>query len=567
MIAAWIIQIAIFLLLLTLVGVSLGEYMARVFSGKRTFLSAILTPLEKLIYKILGIDEGIEMSWKTYVFNLVIFSLISILGLFLLQLVQQFLPLNPQNFSALRWDTALNTAVSFVTNTNWQAYAGESTMSYFTQMAGLAVQNFISSAVGIAVAVAFIKSFTRSTSTTIGNFWIDLTRSVVHVLLPLSILLAIFLVSQGVVQNFNPYTKVQTLEGVEQVIAQGPAASQVAIKVLGTNGGGFFNTNSSHPFENPNPATDFAEIFALLIISAALPFTFGAMVKKRRQGWAIFIVMLSIYLIGLGFALWSEYNGNPFLLKSGVLNGINMEGKEVRTGILSSVFFGTSTTATSCGAVNAMHDSLMPLTSLVLMFNMMIGEVVFGGTGVGLVGLFIYAILTMFIVGLMIGRTPEIYGKKLEPFEMIMATIVLLLPSIIQLIFDAVTASTNVGISGLNNSGPHGLSEIMYAFASGAGNNGSAFAGLNANTPFYNITLSIAMLTGRFATIIPSLAIAGSLVKKKFIPEESRFPTSGPLFVSVLMCIIIIVGALTFFPFLTLGPILEHLMISAGSLF
>lgn len=567
MVATWVFQIVIFLLFLTLAGLVFGEYLARVFTGGRTFLSPIFTPIERGFYKILRIDEKTEMGWKRYACNLVVFSILSVLFVLLLEIFQHLLPFNPQKLGPVKWHTAINAAISFVMNTNWQSYSGETTMSYLTQMAGLAVQNFLSAAVGIAVLVAFIKGFTKNAGETIGNFWVDLTRAIVHVLLPLSIIMSIFLVSQGVVQNFDPYTKARTLEGAEQVIAQGPAASQIAIKQLGTNGGGFFNANSSHPFENPNPVTDFAEVFGLLVISASLPFMFGAMLKKRRMGWAIFLVMMSLYLAGLGVALWSEYHGNPFFAKMGIVNGMNMEGKEVRNGILSSVFFGHSTTVTSCGAVNAMHDSFMPLTSLVLMFNMMVGEVIFGGVGVGLVGLFAYAIMAMFIVGLMIGRTPEIYGKKLEPFEMIMATIVLLLPSIIQLLFGAVAASTTAGISSLNNAGPHGLSEILYAFASGAGNNGSAFAGLNADTPFYNLTLSFAMLAGRFGTIIPSLAIAGSLVKKKFVPEDSRFPTSGPLFVLVLIGVVIIVGALTFFPFLILGPVLEHLMIAGGNLF
>lgn len=567
MLGTWAIQIIVFLSILTISAVIIGEYMAKVFAGEKTFLSPVLSPIESFLYKIFGVDRNAGMSWRTYAWNFVVFSAISVVGLFAIQMLQHLLPFNPQGLGPVKWHTAINTAVSFTTNTNWQAYAGESTMSYFTQMFGLAVQNFLSAAVGIAVVIAFIRSFTLSKSDVIGNWWVDLTRAIVYILLPLSIIFSIVFVSQGVIQNFDHYTKVETLEGGEQIIAQGPVASQLAIKHIGTNGGGFFNTNSSHPFENPTPLTDYLEIFALLLISAALPFTFGALLKKRRLGIALFIVMLSLYLIGLSFALWSEHSGNPFLSKLGVTGGMNMEGKEVRNGILSSVLFGTSTTATSCGAVNSMHDSMMPMTSIVMLFNMMIGEVIFGGVGVGLLGLFIYAILAMFIVGLMIGRTPEIYGKKLEPYEMIMATIALLSPSIIQLLFGAIAVSTNAGISSLNNAGPHGLSEILYAFASGAGNNGSAFAGLNADTPFYNITLAVSMLVGRFATIIPSLAIAGSLVKKRFVPEDSRFPTAGPLFICVLIGVVIVVGALTFFPFLTLGPILEHLSISAGQLF
>jgi len=562
-----LLQLALFLAILTIIALGLGEYMAKVFKGEKTLLSFILRPIEKLLYKLFSIDENQEMDWKTYAFSLIILSILGIIGLFALQELQHLLPLNPQGLGAVRWDTAINTAVSFVTNTNWQAYAGEGTMSYLTQMLGLTVQNFLSAAVGIAVAIAFLRAFTKKEAQTIGNFWVDLTRSIVYILLPLSILYSVVFVSQGTIQNLNHYTKVQTLQGQEQVIAQGPVASQEAIKILGTNGGGFFNANSSHPYENPNPVTDYMQILGLLIIAAALPFTFGVLINNRKQGWAIFSAMAILYLIGLGVALWSEYHGNPFLSKLGIEHGLNMEGKEVRFGILNSVLFGQSTTVTSCGAVNAMHDSFMPLTGLIMMFNMMVGEVIFGGVGSGLVGMILYAILTMFLVGLMIGRTPEIFGKKLEPFEMIMAVIALVLPSIIQLIFGAIASTHNIGLSSLNNAGPHGLSEIIYAFASGAGNNGSAFAGLNANTPFYNLTIAFAMLIGRFGTLIPSLAIAGSLIKKRFVPDEAKFPTASPLFVVMLVSVVIIVGALTFFPVMVLGPILEKLLMSAGGLF
>lgn len=561
------LQLALFLGILIILAVILGEYMAKVYTGQQVWLSFIFRPFEKLLYKLFGVDETKETDWKSYTFSLVTFNIIGILVLFIIQLIQHFLPLNPQNLDSVRWDTALNTAISFVTNTNWQAYSGESTMSYLTQMLGMTVQNFLSAAVGLAVAVAFIRGFSRKCVNELGNFWVDLTRSIVYILLPLSIIFSVFLASQGVIQNLNPYIKAKILQGQEQIIAQGPVASQEAIKILGTNGGGFFNANSSHPYENPSPVTDYFEILAFLMISAALPFTFGAMLNNRKQGWAIFISMFILYLIGLSVAIWSEFHGNPLLSKFGVAHGINMEGKEVRFGLLNSVVFGQSTTVTSCGAVNAMHDSFMPLTGMILMFNMMIGEVIFGGVGVGLVGMLIYAILTMFLIGLMIGRTPEIFGKKLEPFEMTMAVIILILPSIIQLVLGSIASSTNTGLSSLNNSGPHGLSEILYAFASGAGNNGSAFAGLNANTPFYNLTLALTMLIGRFATIIPSLIIAGSLVKKKMTPEVSRFPTSGPLFVISVVTVVIVVGALTFFPVLVIGPILEHLLLHAGHMF
>lgn len=562
-----LVQLALFLTILTFIALVLGEYMAKVFKGEKTLLSFILKPIEKFLYKLFGVDETTEMDWKAYSFSLIIFNVLGIIAVFTLQELQHILPFNPQGFSALRWDSALNTAVSFVTNTNWQSYVPEQTMSYLTQMLGLAVQNFLSAAVGIAVAIAVLRAFTKKETQTIGNFWVDLTRAIVYILLPLSILYSLVFVSQGMIQNLNPYVKAHTLQGAQQVIAQGPVASQVAIKFLGTNGGGFFNTNSAHPYENPNALTDYMQILGLLIISAALPFTFGALLNNRKQGWAIFAAMAILYLLGLSVALWSEFHGNPVLSKLGIQHGLNMEGKEVRFGILSSVLFGHSTTVTSCGAVNAMHDSMMPLTGLIFMFNMMVGEVIFGGVGSGLVGMILYAILTMFLVGLMIGRTPEIFGKKLEPYEMVMAVIALIFPSVIQLTFGAIAATHSFGLSALNNAGPHGLSEIIYAFASGAGNNGSAFAGLSANTPFYNLTIAFAMLVGRFATLIPSLAIAGSLIKKRFVPNEAKFPTESPLFVAMLVSVVIIVGALTFFPVMVLGPILEKLLMAGGGLF
>lgn len=562
-----LVQLALFLTILTVIALLLGEYMAKVFKGEKTLLSFILQPIEKLLYKLFGVDETSEMDWKAYSFSLIIFNILGIIAVFALQELQHFLPFNPQGLGAVRWDSALNTAISFVTNTNWQAYVPETTMSYLTQMLGLTVQNFLSAAVGIAVAIAFIRAFVRKTTSEIGNFWVDLTRAVIYILLPLSILYSLVFVSQGVIQNFNPYVKAHTVQGTEQIIAQGPVASQVAIKFLGTNGGGFFNANSSHPYENPTPLTDYMQILGLLIISAALPFTFGILLNKRKQGWAIFMAMAILYLLGLGVALWSEFHGNPILSKFGIHHGLNMEGKEVRFGILNSVLFGHSTTVTSCGAVNAMHDSFTPLAGMIFMFNMMIGEVIFGGVGTGFVGMILYAILTMFLVGLMIGRTPEIFGKKLEPFEMVMAVIALILPSVIQLTFSAIASTHSFGLSSLNNQGAHGLSEILYAFASGAGNNGSAFAGLNANTPFYNLSIAFAMLIGRFGTILPSLAIAGSLIKKRFVPEEAKFPTASLLFVVMLVTVVIIVGALTFFPALVLGPILEHLFMLAGGTF
>lgn len=562
-----LVQLALFLTILTFIALLSGDYMAKIFKGERTLLSFILKPIEKLLYKLFGVDETTEMDWKTYSFSLIIFNVLGIVALFALQGLQHILPFNPQGLGAVRWDTAINTAVSFVTNTNWQVYVGEGTLSYLTQMLGLTVQNFVSAAVGIAVVIAFLRAFTNKEIKTIGNFWVDLTRAIIYILLPLSILYSLVFVSQGVIQNLNPYVKAHTIQGTEQIIAQGPVASQEAIKILGTNGGGFFNANSAHPYENPNALTDYMQILGLLIISAALPFTFGILLNNRKQGWAIFMAMAILYLLGLGVALWSEFHGNPILSKFGIQHGLNMEGKEVRFGILSSVLFGHSTTVTSCGAVNSMHDSMMPLTGLVFMFNMMVGEVILGGVGSGLVGMILYAILTMFLVGLMIGRTPEIFGKKLEPYEMVMAVIALILPSVVQLTFGAIAATHGFGLSSLNNAGPHGLSEIIYAFASGAGNNGSAFAGLNANTPFYNLSIAFAMLVGRFGTLIPSLAIAGSLIQKRFVPDEAKFPTASPLFVVMLVSVVIIVGALTFFPVMVLGPILEKLLLGAGGLF
>jgi K+-transporting ATPase ATPase A chain len=563
-----LLPILLFLCVLTLFAVPLGEFMAKVFSGRRNFLTRIVGPVEKLFYKLFGIDERDDMSWKTYAFSLVIFHVIGIVVLFSLQLIQGLLPFNPQKFGASRWDTALNTAISFVTNTNWQSYSGEQTMSYLTQMLGLTVQNFLSAAVGLASVVALIRGFTRRTADTIGNFWVDLTRSILYVLLPLAIIWTLVLVSQGVVQTLSASINVRTLEGHQQVIAVGPAASQVAIKQLGTNGGGFFNANSSHPFESPTPLTDFMEVFGLMIIPASLPFTLGAMLNKRRQGWAIFASMMILFLIGLGVTLWAELRGSPILEKIGILHGVNMEGKEVRFGVIHSILFAQSTTAIACGAVNSMHDSLMPLSGLVLIFNMVIGEVIFGGVGVGLIGMMIYAILTMFLAGLMIGRTPEFIGKKLEPYEMVMSVIVILSPAITMLFMASIAISTRIGLSSLGNTGPHGLSEILYAYASAANNNGSAFAGLNANTLFYNLTTSFAMLIGRFSTILPALAIAGSLAKKQIVPASAgTFPTTSKLFVTMLVSVVIIVGALTFFPALTLGPLLEHLFVQIGKVF
>lgn len=560
--------VALLLIVLRVSAEAIGEYSAGVFSGNRTLLSPLLAPVERGLYRICGVDERREMSWSTYAASLLIFNAIGLMAVFLLQEIQFLLPLNPQGLGPVRWDTALNTAVSFATNTNWQSYSGEQTMSYMTQMLGLTVQNFLSAGIGIAAAMAVIRAFIRKNTAAIGNFWVDLTRSVLYLLLPLATLWALILASQGVIQTLDPYVTAQTLDGGVQTIAAGPTASQASIKFLGTNGGGFFNANSAHPYENPTPLTDFLQLLGMLLIPASFPFALGTMINNPRQGRAIFASMLVLYLMGLGLALWAETQGNPLLQSLDLARDVNMEGKEMRFGIIPSVLFAQSTTVTSCGGVDSMHDSMMPLTGLVLLFNMAIGEVIFGGVGVGLIGMLFYAIMTMFLAGLMIGRTPEIFGKKLEPFEMMMATIGLLVPSVAVLILAGISIMLPVGLSSLNNAGPHGLSEILYAFASACGNNGSAFAGLNANTVFYNLAISLGMVVGRLATILPALAIAGSLAQKRIVPPSAAtLPIASPLFVVMLVGTVIIVGALTFFPAFVLGPILEHLLLQAGRTF
>lgn len=549
------------LLLLTIIlSILIGKYMCNVFEGQKTFMTPLLSPIERFIYRLMQVDEKEEMNWKKYAYSLIVFNIISIAFLFLLQLLQGVLPLNPQGLSGVRWDTALNTAISFVTNTNWQSYAGETTMSYLTQMIGLAVQNFVSAAVGIATILVFIRGFTQKNTENLGNFWVDMTRSVLYILLPLSVILSIILVSQGVVQTFDPYATIQTLEGSAQTIPLGPAASQVAIKMLGSNGGGFFNANSAHPFENPNSITNFFETLSILLLPMSLVFAFGYMVRNFKQGLAIFSVMMLLLLMGLGVALWSEYQTNPLMDKLGVSGG-NLEGKEIRFGVAESVLWGVATTAVSNGGVNSMHDSSMPLTGLVYLFNMGTGEVIFGGLGVGLAGMLFYVILTMFIAGLMIGRTPEFLGKKLGPEEMKLALIPLILPPAAILIFSAIAISIPEGLAGISNTGSHGLSEILYAYFSALANNGSAFAGLSANTVFYNLTIGLGILIGRFATIIPAIAIASSLSRKGKVPVNSAsFPTTGPLFVIMVVAVIVIIGALTYFPIFALGPGLEHLL-------
>ncbi|MCX6101256.1 MAG: potassium-transporting ATPase subunit KdpA [Candidatus Bipolaricaulota bacterium] len=543
----------------------LGGYMARVFRGERTLLSPGLRPLEKLVYRLCRIDENREMPGRSYALCVIVSTLSGCLVLFLIQLVQGIFPLNPQGLRGVRWDTALNTAISFATNTNWQAYAGETTMSPLTQMLGLAVQNFLSAAVGIAVAVAMIRGFARKEAQTVGNFWVDLVRSVIYVLLPLALVLAVVLVSQGVVQTLRAPVEARTLESATQVIPMGPVASQEAIKELGTNGGGYYNANSAHPFENPNGLTNLLENFALLLIPTALVFSFGIMVGNRRQGRALLAAMLVLFALGLGVSFWAELSGNPLLAEAGVSAGSNLEGKEMRFGVPASALWAESTTATSTGAVNSAHDSDLPLSGLAQLFNMGVGEVIFGGVGVGLIGMLFYVVLAMFVAGLMIGRTPEFLGKKLGAREMIMAVIGILLPPVILLSGAAMALLLPAGLAGLGNPSAHGLSEILYAYTSAAGNNGSAMAGLSVNTPFYNLTLGLVMLIGRFATLLPGLAIGAAVARKRTVPSSiATFPTTGPLFVVVLVGVILLVGALTYFPAFSLGPILEHLFLGAG---
>ena len=562
-----IILIMLFLLIVTIVALPVGKYMSNVLTGKKTFMTPLIRPLEKFIYRICSIDENQEMSWKRYAYALIIFNLIGITFLFILQLIQNFLPLNPAQMTGVRWDTALNTAISFATNTNWQSYAGESTMSYLTQMLGMTVQNFLSASVGIAALLALIRGFTRQNSATIGNFWVDLTRTILYLLLPLAVIFALILASQGVVATIGPYVTAHTISGANQTIALGPVASQEAIKMLGSNGGGFFNANSAHPFENPNGFTNILETFLILLIPISVVFAFGYIIKNFRQGLAIFAAMMILLVAGMGVAYWAESQPNPIIEKMGVSGG-NLEGKELSYGVGQSVLWGVATTSVSNGGVNSMHDSTMPLTGLVYMFNLGIGEVIFGGLGVGLIGMLFYVILTMFIAGLMIGRTPEFLGKKLGPYEMIMAVIALVVPAALILIFSGVAISIPQGLAGLNNPSAHGLSEILYAYASAFANNGSAFAGLTANTVFYNLTLGLAMLIGRFIIILPALAIAGALAAKGKVPiDASSFPSTNALFVVMLVSIVFVVGALTFFPVFSLGPILEHLFLQGGLTF
>lgn len=575
MIGNQLLQIILYIVVLVLLAKPLGNYMARVFEGEKTFLDPLLNPVERGIYRLLAVKPKEEMSWKRYTVSLLLFSVVSMLFLYLLQRVQALLPLNPQKFANVGPDLAFNTAASFTTNTNWQSYGGESTMSYLTQMLGLTFQNFVSAAVGATVAISLIRGLVRRTSKTVGNFWVDLVRAVLWVLLPLSIIFSLLLVSQGVIQNFLPYTAVKTLEGAQQLIAQGPVASQEAIKMLGVNGGGFFNANSAHPFENPTPLSNFLQMLAIFLIPGAFAFTFGKMVKDTRQGWAIFAAMSILFLLGVGIMLYAEQTGNPLLNNLGIATqasnlqpGGNMEGKEVRFGITNSAMFATITTAASCGAVIAMHDSLTPLGGFVALLNMMLGEVIFGGVGAGLYGILVFAVLSVFIAGLMVGRTPEYLGKKIESREIKMAMLAILILPVAILGFTSVAVVTRQGLAGILNPAAHGFQEILYAYTSAVANNGSAFAGLTANTLFYNTTLGLAMLMGRFLPIVPIMAIAGSLAGKKTVPvTEGTFPTHGPLFVTLLIGVILILGALTYFPALALGPLLEHLQMLSGKMF
>jgi len=558
-----ILQIVLLFGVLIAVTPPVGNYMYKVFTGNRHFMLPLMGWLEKRIYKFIKISPLDGQDWKQYALSLIFFSLAGFIFLFVIQIFQSYLPLNPENLPDVSWHSAFNTSVSFVTNTNWQGYAGETTLSYFVQMLGLTVQNFISAASGIAVLLVLTRGLSQKHIENIGNFWVDITRIVLYVLLPLSVVFAIFLASQGVIQNLKSYETVETLQGTQQIIPMGPAASQIAIKQLGSNGGGFFNSNSAHPFENPTPLTNFLELLVILIIPSALTYTYGRMTGHIKHGWTIFLTMLILLIAGIVISLISEYSAGK------AFGGLPlMEGKESRFGITGSILWSTITTAAGNGSVNAMHDSLTPIAGLVAMMNMMVGEVIFGAVGSGLYTMIIFIILTVFIAGLMVGRTPEYLGKKIGAFEVKMAIIAVLLPNMAILLFSALALHGNSGPTGLNNSGPHGFSEILYAYSSAAGNNGSAFAGLNANTVFYNLTQGIAMLAGRFGIIIPVLAISGSLSRKNITPVSSgTFLTDNFLFIGLLISVILIIGGLTFFPALSLGPLIEHLLMNMGVTF
>jgi K+-transporting ATPase ATPase A chain len=591
------LQIIVYLAVILAITKPMGVFMARVFSRERTFLDPVLRPIERLLYRVTLVDEEHEMRWTEYAFAMLLYSGVSMLVLYLIERTQQILPWNPQKFAAVAPDLAFNTAASFTTNTNWQNYSGEATMSYLTQMIGLAYHNFASAAVGIALAIAFIRGISRREKETIGNFWVDLTRTTLWVLLPACIVYALLLVSQGVVQNLKPYDTVKLVEPqqvqrvtdgkpvvgqdgkpvmdtvTDQVIAQGPVASQEAIKMLGTNGGGFFNANSAHPFENPTPLSNYLQMISIFAIPAGLTYTLGRMTGSQRHGWAVWAAMAILFLAGVTTAYWAEARGNPLLKgvdqhASLMQSGGNMEGKEVRFGIADSTLFATITTDASCGAINGWHDSYTPLGGMVPLANIMLSETVFGGVGAGLYGILIYVVLSVFIAGLMVGRTPEYLGKKIEAYDVKMAMLVTLVFPFVILVLAGISSVKGFGTSSISNAGPHGLTQILYAFTSMAGNNGSAFGGLNGNTPWYNIAGGATMLIGRFFMILPMLAIAGNLAKKKYVPPSlGTFPVTTPLFSVLLVGVIVIVGALTFFPALSLGPILEHLLMQAGKTF
>jgi potassium-transporting ATPase potassium-binding subunit len=592
-------QILFFLLLIFLVTKPMGIFMTHVFNRDKTFLDPLLRPIERLVYRLTCVDENHEMRWTEYAASMLLFSLVSMLVLYLMQRLQGYLPFNPQRFGAVTpTHVAFNTAASFTTNTNWQAYAGETTMSYFTQMAGLAYHNFMSAAVGISLAIAFIRGIARRQMQTIGNFWVDLVRSSLWVLLPFCVVGALVLVSQGAVQNLKAYDTAKLVEPMQvqktgtdgtpmvdasgkplmetvttQTIAQGPVASQEIIKEWGTNGGGFFNANSAHPFENPTPFSNLVELFAIFAVSAGLTYTLGRITGSQAHGWAVWAAMAILFLAGVTTAYWAEARGNPLLAGTNqhvtaLQSGGNMEGKEVRFGMANSTLFATVTTDASCGAINGWHDSYMPLGGMVPLVNIMLSEVIFGGVGAGMYGMLIYIVLAVFIAGLMVGRTPEYLGKKIESYDVKMAMLVVLVFPLVILVFTGISAVQPYGTSSISNPGPHGLTQILYAFTSGAGNNGSAFGGLTANTPWYDTMIGLTTLLGRFFMIIPMLAIAGNLAQKKYVPPSlGTFPVTTPLFSMLLIGVILIVGALTFFPALSLGPILEHLLLAAGKTF
>jgi potassium-transporting ATPase potassium-binding subunit len=569
------LQIALFCVIIVALTRPFGGYMTRVFAGEKTWLSPVLRPVEWAIYRLCGVDEKVEQHWLVYAVSMLLFSVAGFVTLYALQRLQGYLPFNPQGQTGVEESSAFNTSVSFVTNTNWQSYVPETTMSYLVQMAGLTVHNFVSAATGIALALALVRGFARRSAATIGNFWVDLTRCTLYILLPLSIVVGLFFVWQGMPQNLGAYVDATTLEGAKQTIAQGPVASQEVIKLLGTNGGGFFNANSAHPYENPNALTNFVTLILIFSIGAALTNVLGRMVKDERQGWAIFAAMGILFLAGLTTVYWAESAGNPAFAAlnvdsapSALQAGGNMEGKEVRFGITDSAMFATITTDTSCGAVNSMHDSFTPLGGMIPIIDIQLGEVIFGGVGSGLYGMLAFAIVAMFVAGLMVGRTPEYLGKKLEAKEVKMTIIALLTLPLSMLGWTALATVVPAGLAGIANTGPHGFSEILYAYTSATGNNGSAFAGISANTLFYNTTLGFAMLMGRFLFVIPLLAVAGSLAQKKLLaPSAGTFPTHSPLFVGLLVGVVLIIGGLTYFPAISLGPVVEHVAMNAGTLY